>query len=170
MNLTLTDELRKAAQRCISFEPPEMALPEMALPEVALKEPGRIAAYIFTYGSQEDVMALRCQITQDDLQRLLDAAPPGIYDPPLLGLLEPDGRSLHDAANATTPAWTVAPDRRGYRSPQASCRRLANTQGSRSARSTCTFVARTQEEVSGTALVKAVRMNKGPSRSVLASC
>jgi hypothetical protein len=48
---------------------------------MALKEPGRLAAYIFTYGSQEDVMALRCQITQDDLQRLLDAAPPGIYDP-----------------------------------------------------------------------------------------
>ena len=72
MNLTLTDELRKAARRCIWFEPPE----------VALKEPGRLAAYIFTYGSQEDVMALRCQITQDDLQRLLDAAPPGIYDAP----------------------------------------------------------------------------------------
>jgi hypothetical protein len=48
---------------------------------MALKEPGRLAAYIFTYGSQEDVMALRCQITQDHLQRLLDAAPPGIYDP-----------------------------------------------------------------------------------------
>ena len=71
MNLTLTDELRKAARRCIWFEPPE----------VALKEPGRLAAYIFTYGSQEDVMALRGQIPQDDLQRLLDAVPPGIYDP-----------------------------------------------------------------------------------------
>ena len=71
MNLTLTDELRKAARRCIWFEPPELAL----------KEPGRLAAHIFTYGSQEDVMALRCQITQDDLQRLLDAAPPGICAP-----------------------------------------------------------------------------------------
>jgi len=71
MNLTLTDELRKAARRCIWFEPPE----------VALKEPGLLAAYIFTYGSQEDVTALRCQITQDDLRCLLDAAPPGIYDP-----------------------------------------------------------------------------------------
>ena len=71
MNLTLTDELRKAAQQCIWFEPPEMAL----------KEPGRLPAYIFTCGSLEDVTALRCQITQDDLQRLLDAAPPGIYDP-----------------------------------------------------------------------------------------
>jgi hypothetical protein len=71
MNLTLTDELRKAAQRCIWFEPPE----------VALREPARLAAHIFTYGSQEDVMALRSQITQDDLQCLLDAAPPGIYDP-----------------------------------------------------------------------------------------
>ena len=71
MNLTPTDELRKAAQRCIWFEPPEMAL----------KEPGRLPAYIFTCGSLEDVTALRCQITQDDLQRLLDAAPPRIYDP-----------------------------------------------------------------------------------------
>ena len=71
MSLTLTDELRKAARRCIWFEPPE----------VALKEPSRLAAYIFTYGSQEDVTTLRCQITQDDLQRLLDASPPGIYDP-----------------------------------------------------------------------------------------
>ena len=71
MNLTLTDDLRKAAQRCVWFEPPEMAL----------REPARLAAHILTYGSQEDVTALRGQITQDDLRRLLDAAPPGIYDP-----------------------------------------------------------------------------------------
>jgi hypothetical protein len=32
MNLTLTDELRKAARRCIWFEPPDVALKVGATP------------------------------------------------------------------------------------------------------------------------------------------
>jgi len=71
MKLVLTHELRKAAERCVWFEPPEMAL----------KDPARLAAHIFTYGGRDDVRALQSQITQDDLRLLLDTAPPGIYDP-----------------------------------------------------------------------------------------
>ena len=70
LKLTLTDELRKAAERCVWFE----------RPETSLAAPARLAAYIFTYGSLEDVKALRAQITQSDLRSLIDDAPPGIYD------------------------------------------------------------------------------------------
>lgn len=70
IHLVLTDKLREAARRCVWFE----------RPEAALREPARLAAYIFTYGSHDDVSALTEQITADDLRQLLDAAPPGIFD------------------------------------------------------------------------------------------
>lgn len=41
--------------------------------------------------------------------------------PPLLGILEPDGGSLHDAANATMQALTVACEHERHRSAQVSC-------------------------------------------------
>jgi len=66
MRLVLTPELRRAAQRCIWFEPPE----------TAVVNPARLAAYILTYGGQEDVNALRVQLSEEDLKALLDAAPP----------------------------------------------------------------------------------------------
>jgi hypothetical protein len=70
LKLSLTDALRRAAERCVWFEPAE----------ASLAHPARLAAYIFTYGNLEDVRALRAQITQSDLRSLIDDAPPGIYD------------------------------------------------------------------------------------------
>lgn len=69
-HLKLTDDLRLAAKRCVWFEPPEQAA----------ADPARLAAYILTYGAPEDVRALRSQLTDAELTRLLDAAPPGIFD------------------------------------------------------------------------------------------
>ncbi len=68
--LVLTPELRKAIERCVWFEPPEKAIANEA----------RLAAYILTYGAPQDVRALRAQVTDEELRRLLDAAPPGIFD------------------------------------------------------------------------------------------
>ena len=67
--LTLTDSLRKSA-RCVWFEPPE----------TAIADPARFAAYVLTYGSMEDVAALREQMSLDDIAKALDNAPPGIFD------------------------------------------------------------------------------------------
>jgi hypothetical protein len=68
--LLLTPDLRKAAERCIWFEPPEKAI----------AYPSRLAAYILTYGDTDDVRALRAQINVPELTRYLDDAPPGIFD------------------------------------------------------------------------------------------
>ncbi len=68
--LVLTEALRKAAQRCVWFEPPE----------TAVADPAKLAAYIFTYGGADDASALREQYGEEDIMIVLDAAPPGIYD------------------------------------------------------------------------------------------
>lgn len=69
-DLILTPELRKAAERCVWFEPPEQAI----------LDPARLAAHILTYGDIGDVRALRSQLSEADLRALIDAAPPGIFD------------------------------------------------------------------------------------------
>lgn len=69
-SLSLTDELRKAAERCVWYEPPEKAV----------DDPSRLTAHILTYGSIEDVTALRAQYSDDDLRTALDEAPAGVYD------------------------------------------------------------------------------------------
>ncbi len=66
----LTPQLRRAAARCVWFEPPEKAI----------SHPSRLAAYIFTYGDADDVRALRSQLSTEELTQLLDSAPPGIFD------------------------------------------------------------------------------------------
>lgn len=68
--LALTPELRRAARRCVWYEPPE----------AAARDPARLVAHILTYGSHDDVKALRAQYKDDDLRDALDAAPAGIYD------------------------------------------------------------------------------------------
>ncbi len=70
IKLVLTEALRKAAERCVWFEPPEAAIRDYA----------RLAAHILTFGAQDDVAALRAQTSEDDLRALLDAAPPGVFD------------------------------------------------------------------------------------------
>jgi hypothetical protein len=69
--LRLTDALRTTAINCVWFEPPEQA--------IAI--PARFAAYVLTYGTADDVAALREQMNDDDLREALDSAPPGIFDP-----------------------------------------------------------------------------------------
>ena len=69
--LDLTPALRKAALRCVWFEAPETAV---AWPEL-------LAAHILTYGSIEDVEALKDQWSLDDIREALDHAPPGVFDP-----------------------------------------------------------------------------------------
>ena len=69
--LELTPALRTAAERCVWYEPPERAVADTA----------RFAAHVMTYGAVSDVTALREQLTTDDLRAVLDAAPPGIFDP-----------------------------------------------------------------------------------------
>jgi hypothetical protein len=68
--LILTEALRKSAINCVWFEAPEQA--------IAI--PARFAAYVLTYGTVDDVAALRDQMNEDDLRDALDAAPPGIFD------------------------------------------------------------------------------------------
>jgi hypothetical protein len=70
LQLTLTDALRKAAERCVWFEPAE----------TSVADPARLAAYVLTYGSPEDVKTLRAQISESELRGLIDDAPAGIYD------------------------------------------------------------------------------------------
>lgn len=70
MTLELTEDLRRAAEHCIWFEPPELAVQDTA----------RLAAYILTYGTPEDTYALRKQLDDEALAKCLDRAPPGIFD------------------------------------------------------------------------------------------
>jgi hypothetical protein len=68
--LTLTDDLRKAAQQSVWFEPPEQAI----------KNIPRFVAYVFTYGTCEATRALQQQLSKAELTECLDNAPAGIYD------------------------------------------------------------------------------------------
>jgi hypothetical protein len=65
-----TPELRRAAERCVWYEPPERAV----------RNPANLVAHILTFGGIEDVNALRAQYSDDDLREALDAAPPGVFD------------------------------------------------------------------------------------------
>ena len=70
MTVRLTEELKKAIEHCVWFEPPEQAIQDIV----------RLAAYILTYGTPEDTYAFRDQIDNETLIECLDKAPPGIYD------------------------------------------------------------------------------------------
>lgn len=69
-SLILTTALRRAAERCVWFESPEMAI----------RHTPNLVAHILTFGAIEDVNALRAQYTDEDLKEALEAAPPGIFD------------------------------------------------------------------------------------------
>lgn len=68
--LALTPALRRAAERCVWYEPPE----------AAVRDAPRLVAHILTFGTIEDINALRAQYTDDDLREALSAAPAGIFD------------------------------------------------------------------------------------------
>ena len=68
--LPLTPEIETIARRVVRFETPEQAI----------AYPARFLAYVMTYGTFEDVAALRQFWSEDDLRTAMDAAPPGIFD------------------------------------------------------------------------------------------
>ena len=71
IKLPFTTELAAVARRVIWFEEPEQAL----------SEPVRFACYAMTYGTHEDMRILRRYLSDDDLRKALDVAPPGVFDP-----------------------------------------------------------------------------------------
>jgi hypothetical protein len=68
--LPMNAELQALAQRVIWFEAPEQAL----------ANPVRFLAYVMTYGTPEDVSAVRRYVGQEGFTEALDKAPPGILD------------------------------------------------------------------------------------------
>lgn len=68
--LTLTPELRTAAQNC---------MPGMCA-EDAIADPIMFAAHVLTANRGEDWASLMDQITLDDIREVLDNAPPNVFD------------------------------------------------------------------------------------------
>jgi hypothetical protein len=63
-------ELEALARRTVWFQSPEDAL----------ADPEHLIAHVLTYGTHEDVRALRRHNSDDDLARAIEHAPPGIFD------------------------------------------------------------------------------------------
>jgi hypothetical protein len=68
--LPKSDELLRVARRVVWFEEPEQAL----------ADPVRFLAHVMTYGTVEDLVALRGIIGTDEYREVLEKAPPGIFD------------------------------------------------------------------------------------------
>jgi hypothetical protein len=49
-------------------------------PAEAVADPLNFVAHVLTYGTQEDVKALRQYLDLDDIRDALDHAPPGVFD------------------------------------------------------------------------------------------
>ena len=69
-SLKLTPSIRRVAERCIWFAPPEEAIRDTA----------DFAAHVLTWGTLEDCDALQEQLPDEYLPAVLDAAPPGVFD------------------------------------------------------------------------------------------
>jgi hypothetical protein len=63
-------ELRGVAERTVWYK----------APRDALADTWNFIAHVLTYGTQEDVSALRRYLDLDDIREALDHAPPGVYD------------------------------------------------------------------------------------------
>ena len=68
--LPLTDELTTVAGRVVWFDPPEKTL----------SNPIRFLTYAMTYGTHEDMKAVRKHVSDEELREALDRVPPGIFD------------------------------------------------------------------------------------------
>ncbi len=68
--LPRTPELLKVARRVVWFKEPEEAL----------ADPLHFLAHVMTYGTVEDLKAVRGIIGEDDFCEVLDNPPPGIFD------------------------------------------------------------------------------------------
>src|ERR1700692_3117015 len=63
-------ELLGVAERTLWYKPPHEALVDTM----------NFVAHVLTYGTQEDVAALRRYIDLDEISEALDHAPPGVFD------------------------------------------------------------------------------------------
>jgi hypothetical protein len=68
--LPVTPELRSVARRVVWFKEPDEAL----------ADPEHFLAHVMTFGTAEDLMALRGVIDLEAYREVLDRAPPGIFD------------------------------------------------------------------------------------------
>ena len=68
--LQLTEDLARVARRTVWFK----------RPEEAIADPVHFIAHVLTYGTHEDVEALRCYISEEELAEAIRNAPPGVFD------------------------------------------------------------------------------------------
>ncbi len=68
--LPATPELLNVARRVVWFKEPEKAL----------ADPVHFLAHAMTYGTAEDLKALKGIVDKDEFCEVLDKAPPGIFD------------------------------------------------------------------------------------------
>jgi len=66
-----TSELLAVAERVVWFKPPAEAL----------ADPVHFLAHVMTYGTVDDVRALKGVVGLNEFREALDHAPPGIFDP-----------------------------------------------------------------------------------------
>jgi hypothetical protein len=69
--LPMTPELLAVAERVVWFKPPAETL----------ADPVHFLAHVMTYGTVEDLRALKGVVGPDDFREVLDHAPPGVFDP-----------------------------------------------------------------------------------------
>lgn len=62
--------MESVARRCVWFQSPAETL----------SDPIRFVAYVLTYGTFEEVHALRNHVSNDDSREALNNAPPGVFD------------------------------------------------------------------------------------------
>jgi hypothetical protein len=68
--LPATPELLNVARRVVWFKDPDKAL----------ADPLHFLAHVMTYGTAEDLKALKGIVGKEDFREVLDKAPPGIFD------------------------------------------------------------------------------------------
>jgi hypothetical protein len=90
--LPCNDELLGVAERTVWYK----------TPAEAVADPLNFVAHVLTYGTHEDVKTLRRYLDLDDIRDALDHAPPGVFDGPLMVLLERHGRAVSHAPAAKT--------------------------------------------------------------------
>jgi len=66
-----TPELLAVAERVVWFKPPAEAL----------ADPAHFLAHVMTYGTAEDLRALKGVVGLNEFGEALDHAPPGVFDP-----------------------------------------------------------------------------------------
>ncbi|GMU51980.1 MAG: hypothetical protein AMXMBFR33_11260 [Candidatus Xenobia bacterium] len=71
MTIEKSPEMLAIARRVVWF----------ATPEEALEQPALFLAHVMTYGLVEDVLIVQQAVGMDAFRSVLDAPPPGVFDP-----------------------------------------------------------------------------------------